>query len=206
MVINILLAIAFLISIYMLWKRISLKIPELILIPDQHISELLEENKAKLQRFFLHLFHFRSFYQKRHYHERARYVFGKFLYRVHIILLRFDNKIIEHMKRMREVASSAEAQTEKMRTASIQENRGRIDLSYMREEHDDVPVASVVLQTIQPSMPHSVSQPEIQSTQEIKPRRRARSEVSMSPVRSPRMRKSAPSEARFVENEETLQE
>lgn len=102
MYIDILLALILVGSAYMLWRRVSEKIPDLELISDQDLSVLLEENTAKLQRFFLHLFHFRSFYRERHYHERFWSVVTKLLFKAHILLLRVDNGIIRLMKRMRE--------------------------------------------------------------------------------------------------------
>ena len=101
MYINIFLALAFVVSIYMLRRRISEKIPDLELIPDQDISVLLEENTAKLQRFFLHLSHFRSFYRERHYHERLRSLVTKALLKMHTALLHVDTGIMRLMKRMR---------------------------------------------------------------------------------------------------------
>ena len=101
MYINILLAVLLAAGIYIFWRRISKKIPDLTLIPDQDLSVLLEENTAKIQRFFLHIFHFRSFYRERHYHERFWSIITKFLFRLHIFLLRADNGIMRLMKRMR---------------------------------------------------------------------------------------------------------
>ena len=101
MYIDIFLAVVFAIGICVFWRRISEKIPDLRLIPDQDLSILLEENTAKIQRFFLHIFHFRSFYRERHYHEKFWSVVTKFLFRLHILLLRADNGIMRLMKRMR---------------------------------------------------------------------------------------------------------
>lgn len=101
MYIDILLGLVLAIGIYIFWRRISEKIPDLKLIPDQDLSVLLEENTAKIQRFFLHIFHFRSFYRERHYHERFWSIATKFLFRLHIFLLRADNGIMRLMKRMR---------------------------------------------------------------------------------------------------------
>ena len=101
MYIDILLGFVFVLGIYILWCRISEKIPDLKLIPDQDMSVLLEENTAKIQRFFLHLFHFRSFYRERHYHAKFWSVVTKLLFKFHIILLRADNGIMRLMKRMR---------------------------------------------------------------------------------------------------------
>ena len=107
MYIDILLALAFIISTYVLWRRISDKIPELIMIPDQNLSALLEENTAKFQVFLVHLFHFRSFYRSRHYHEKVRLFGAKLLYRIHIAVLRLDNRIILVLKRMRTGSEAA---------------------------------------------------------------------------------------------------
>ena len=101
MYIDIFLGFVVVVSIYMVWKRITGKIPALILIPDRDLSELLEENTAKFQLFFLHLFHFRSFYRERHYHEKIRRIISKFIYKFHINLLRFDNSVLRLLKRVR---------------------------------------------------------------------------------------------------------
>lgn len=101
MYIDILLVLAFSMSAYFLWQRISKKIPELTLIPDQDLSILLEQNTEKFQRFLLHVFHFRLFYRERHYHEKARLLIAKMLYRLHIAILRLDNRMILVIKRIR---------------------------------------------------------------------------------------------------------
>lgn len=101
MYIDILLALACVFSFYILWRRVSEKMPELELIPDQDLSILLEENTEKLQRFFLHLFHFRSFYRERHYHEKLRSFATKMLLKVHILVLRIDNGIVALTARLR---------------------------------------------------------------------------------------------------------
>lgn len=101
MYIDILLALACVLSFYVLWRRVSEKMPELELIPDQDLSVLLEENTEKLQRFFLHIFHFRSFYRNRHYHEKLRSFATKLLLKAHILVLRIDNCLVGLMKRLR---------------------------------------------------------------------------------------------------------
>lgn len=101
MYIDILLALACVFSFYILWRRVSEKMPELELIPDQDLSILLEENTEKLQRFFLHLLHFRSFYRERHYHEKLRSFATKMLLKVHILVLRIDNGIVALTARLR---------------------------------------------------------------------------------------------------------
>ena len=112
MYIDIFLALSFCISTYVLWQRISEKIPELTLIPDQDLSVLVEENTAKLQLFFLNLFHFRSFYRERHYHGKVRLIAAKLLYKIHIAILRFDNGIIRMIKRMRSGSEAAVPQSD----------------------------------------------------------------------------------------------
>ena len=122
MYIDILLALAFGISIYILWRRVSDKIPELIATPDQDLSVLLEQNTAKLQRFFLHVFHFRSFYRERRYHANIRLFVAKLLYRIHIIVLRLDNRIVLVLKRMRtgDEAAIVPENTSREYTAPVQ--------------------------------------------------------------------------------------
>ena len=101
MYIDILLALAFFVSTYFLRQRLMAKIPDLALIPDQDLSVLLEENTAKLQLFFVHLFHFRSFYRERHYHEKVHIIIVKLLYKIHIVMLRMDNRLVGMIQRIR---------------------------------------------------------------------------------------------------------
>ena len=163
MYIDILLALASIISSYMLWQRLADKIPELTLVPDQSLAELLEENTAKFQKFFLHLFHFRSFYRERHYHEKVRRLTAKFLYRVHIGILRMDNVILRMMKRMREGVEPVLAVEPEVQVHP-QINDNLIDLSRSQEQRmEQLPREEMRLQP---------AAQEMQRIQEVRPRRR----------------------------------
>ena len=163
MYIDILLALASIISSYLLWQRLADKIPELTLVPDQSLAELLEENTAKFQKFFLHLFHFRSFYRERHYHEKARRLTAKFLYRVHIGILRMDNVILRMMKRMREGVEPVLAVEPEVQVHP-QINDNLIDLSRSQEQRmEQLPREEMRLQP---------AAQEMQRIQEVRPRRR----------------------------------
>ncbi len=142
MYMDILLALALAVCGFLLWRRISQKIPELEIIPDQDLSVLLEENTAKIQRFFLHLFHFRSFYRERHYHEKVRAFGVKFLFRLHVFVLRMDNSIVRLMRRMREPGENAVDQEKEKNDP----NRIILKLqNRMQEEQREVPVLPVAV-------------------------------------------------------------
>jgi hypothetical protein len=177
MYIDILLACALGVSTYFFWWRVSEKIPDLELIPDQSISVLLEENTAKIQRLFLHLFHFRSFYRERHYHEKTRSVVSKLLFKTHIVVLRFDNRIIRLMKRMRSV-SEADVSHEEV-------NNHEYTAPVQKEEA----VVSVPVMAIEPIM---VAMPQVARMQEVRPRRR------VVPTGTPRPRRVKTTEVRFA--------
>lgn len=88
MIIDFFLVLTFALSLFLIWYRVSLKLPELIAIPDQVITERLHEDSAKLRLFVLHI---KMYYRE----ERYKPVFwrfaGKTLYRFHLALLRLDN-------------------------------------------------------------------------------------------------------------------
>lgn len=95
---DIALAIIFIASIVTLWYRISVKIPELIAIPDEVITARLEEDSAKLRLFLLHL---KIFYREKRYEEIFWRILGKTLYKIHIGLMRLDNGMVNLLKRIR---------------------------------------------------------------------------------------------------------
>ena len=180
MYIDILLALASIISSYLLWQRLADKIPELTLVPDQSLAELLEENTAKFQKFFLHLFHFRSFYRERHYHGKVRRFTGKFLYKVHIGILRIDNGILRMMKRMREGVEPAVVAEPEVRVQP-QVNDNLIDLSRPQERH--------IEQSPREEMRSQPAAQEMQRIQEVRPRRRV-SPTGVPVVRTRRVQRS----------------
>lgn len=172
MYIDIFLAITFILSIYVLRQRISEKIPELTLVPDQDLSVLVEENTAKLQLFFLHLFHFRSFYRERHYHEKVRAVVAKLLLKFHIFLLRIDNGLMSLIKRVKN-GNEVTIQQENNNLNYLDRAEGqRIVASPMAQAAQ----ATHVVQTVQQS-----TLPEMSRMQEVRPRRRVG--VARAPLR-----------------------
>ena len=85
-------------GILLLWYRVSVRLPQLIAIPDQVITERLREDSARFRLFFLHL---RLWYREGHYGESVRIFFGKTLYRFHIVLLRLDNGTMALLKKVK---------------------------------------------------------------------------------------------------------
>ncbi|GEM_PF-2100074 len=187
MYIDILLACVLGVSTYLFWRRVSEKIPDLELIPDQNISILLEENTAKIQRLFLHLFHFRSFYRERHYHEKTRLVVSKLLFKTHIAVLRFDNRIIRLMKRMRPVEAEI----------TQEEVAGREYTAPVQKEEAIAPAPAMVLQAT------TVIMPQATRMQEVRPRRRVSpARVTLEPSAPLRPRRTQRSTMRPVSDEQ----
>lgn len=99
MALTIILFFIFLGSLGVLWYRISLKIPELVAIPDQVITERLHEDSAQVHLFVLHI---KTFYREGKFREMFTEFIAKVLYKLHIGLLRFDNTLIEFLRKLRE--------------------------------------------------------------------------------------------------------
>lgn len=98
MIINLVLILLFVMSTALLWYRLSIKIPELIAIPDRVILERLHEDSAKLRLFLLHI---KIYYRERQYQKTLAGSSAKFLYRIHVALLRADNSIVRLLKKMK---------------------------------------------------------------------------------------------------------
>ncbi|MBI4224769.1 MAG: hypothetical protein HY617_00405 [Candidatus Sungbacteria bacterium] len=98
MLIDILLGIIFVGSCYMIWHRISEKIPQVVAIPDEVITQRLHENSARLRIFLLH---FKTFYKEEYYLNLFWSFWGKVFYKLHIFVLRLDNYIISILKKIR---------------------------------------------------------------------------------------------------------
>lgn len=99
MLIDITLALIFVASVATLWSRVSDKLPELIAIPDQVITERFHEDSAQLRLFLLNI---RTWYREQHYQDTFWRIYTKILYKLHIFLLRLDNGIVALLKNMRE--------------------------------------------------------------------------------------------------------
>lgn len=97
MIIDAIFALIFLASIITLWYRVSIRIPELVAIPDMVITERLLQDSAKMRLFLLRL---KSLYHERRITETFYRFLAKILYRLHIIILRFDNSLVFYLKKM----------------------------------------------------------------------------------------------------------
>lgn len=98
MAIDISLGIVFLASIFILWYRVSLKIPELIAVPDQVITARFQEDSARLRLFVLHI---KTYYKEEKYKPVFWKFIGKMIYRLHLILLKLDNGAVSLLKKVR---------------------------------------------------------------------------------------------------------
>lgn len=99
MIINILLIIMVLGSAFAFWYRLSVKIPELVAVPDQVIAERLEEDSAKFRLFLLH---FKTWFLEKRYKIFLLNAAGKAIYRLHILFLKLDNALVALLKKIRE--------------------------------------------------------------------------------------------------------
>lgn len=99
MLIDITLALIFVASVATLWYRVSDKLPELIAIPDQVITERFHEDSAQLRLFLLNI---KTWYREQHYQDTFWRIYTKVLYKLHIFLLRLDNGIVALLKNVRE--------------------------------------------------------------------------------------------------------
>lgn len=97
MIIDIALAFLFLASITILWYRVSIRIPELVAIPDMVITERLLQDSAKMRLFILRL---KSLYHERRITESFYRFLAKIVYRLHIMILRFDNSLVLYLKKI----------------------------------------------------------------------------------------------------------
>lgn len=98
MIFDFTLLLIFLGSLTLLWQVVSQKIPQLVAIPDHVIITRLHEDSAKYRLFLLQL---KTFYIEQKYKEVFWRFAGKVLYKVHLYLLRIDNKIDLVLKKVR---------------------------------------------------------------------------------------------------------
>lgn len=132
MALDIILLSLLFVSTCMLWYRISIKIPELIAVPDEVIAARLEEDSAQVRLFFLH---FKSFFREKRYKKSVFRACEKILHKVHIIMMRADNAVMSLLKKMRENSNGS------MRThESVKEEvDDRVYWDYLREREDRRP-------------------------------------------------------------------
>lgn len=98
MIVDIFFAVSFLASAFIFWYRLSLKIPELIAIPDQVITERLEEDSAGMRLFLLRL---KTYYREGRHKQVFWSFLGKVFYRIHLLLMRTDNGTVVLLKKIR---------------------------------------------------------------------------------------------------------
>lgn len=104
MILDALLGITFLGSIFALWYKLSQKLPELIAIPDEVITSRLEEDSAKYRLFVLSI---KRYWKEKKYREWFWQYLSKGFHRLHILLLRLDNRIVTFLKTAKTRAGTA---------------------------------------------------------------------------------------------------
>lgn len=83
-----------------IWYHLSLKIPELVAVPDEVIVERLHEDSAKISIFLLQ---FKTFLREGHYRIWLWKFCEKIFYRLHILFLRVDNSTVALLQKIRTV-------------------------------------------------------------------------------------------------------
>ena len=83
-----------------LWYRISQKIPQLVAIPDEIIIDRLHEDSARVRVFLLS---FRRYWREREHHQMLLRYAEKALYKLHIFMLKADNRLVLLVKKVRAV-------------------------------------------------------------------------------------------------------
>ena len=83
-----------------LWYRISQKIPQLVAIPDEIIIDRLHEDSARIRVFLLS---FRRYWREREHHQMLLRYAEKALYKLHIFMLKADNRLVLLVKKVRAV-------------------------------------------------------------------------------------------------------
>lgn len=109
MFLDIILGLTFLGSLFILWYRVSEKIPELALVPDAVIADRLKEDSARVRFFILHI---KTFYKEKHYRDIVFKFLSKTLYKLHILLLRLDNAVVGSHKKFKENGNIISESTE----------------------------------------------------------------------------------------------
>src|SRR3990167_2444241 len=99
MFIDITLAAILVASFGLFWYRVAQKLPALVTIPDEIIAQKIEQDSAKFWRI---LFRLRESYRERQLRRTLLAIFGRVLYRLHIIFMRADNAIVGRLKKIRE--------------------------------------------------------------------------------------------------------
>ena len=98
MVIDITLALIFSASFAFVIYKAANKVPALILIPDEVISERLRQDSAPLLKVLLR---FRDLYREKQIQAAFWRLAGKTLHRLHIVLMRLDNAVVSRLRKIR---------------------------------------------------------------------------------------------------------
>lgn len=144
MFLDIILLMVFLGSLFLLWYRVSEKIPELAFVPDVVIADRLKEDSAKVRLFILHL---KTFYKEQHYRDILFNFLAKTLHKLHIGLMRLDNFLVAYVKKIKPANGNGTARNE----PSPKEEEKLMDEAVEGSRHQPafVPVAVEVVQTEQ---------------------------------------------------------
>lgn len=141
MLIDTSLALVFLGGLFLLWYRLSLKIPELVAIPDQVITERFHEDSARLRLFVLHI---KTYYRE----EKHKLIFWKFigktLYKFHLLLLRVDNGTVSVLRKVKEHGVAINGRNEENASAIIARH-SRVEEVVVRKARTRSFAPSVVL-------------------------------------------------------------
>ena len=98
MLFNIFLGIVFLASACALWYRISLKLPQLVAIPDDIVTSRLHRDSS---RWHLMVIHFRSLWREKYFQNLLANAIAKVLHKLHIGLLKIDNALVSVLRKLR---------------------------------------------------------------------------------------------------------
>lgn len=155
MTIDILLGLIFVSSGIILWSRIARKMPEVAMIPHTVITEQLATSRRRFHIVLLHILHFRTLYREHHYQDRFWQIIAKIVYRMHILLLRMDNRLVGILRRVRaapEVESKGEMGENYWRDLKVREEIPREPGKAM---NDVIPLSSVsIKRTRRPRVTH----------------------------------------------------
>lgn len=96
--------ILFLASGVFLWRFVRERIPAALAIPDEIVLERFREDAKKNRLWTLPL---KVLYEEVHFWKFLRLYWTRMLYRVHIRLLRFDNRVLANYNRLRSAGEEA---------------------------------------------------------------------------------------------------
>lgn len=149
MLIDTSLALVFLGGLFLLWYRLSLKIPELVAIPDQVITERFHEDSARLRLFVLHI---KTYYRE----EKHKLIFWKFigktLYKFHLLLLRVDNGTVSVLRKVKEHGVAINGRNEENSAPKITEEENASAIIARHSRVEEVVVRKARTRSFAPSV------------------------------------------------------